>query len=94
LTLSPAVWIPSAVVLLVAVIGYFSTHRSSVWKEGESLRVAYREEALLTRTEMAALRKTLETTNQTLEATRQELAESRVVNAGLRDELRIARGDG
>jgi hypothetical protein len=105
--LSPAIWVPSAVILIGALLTWISSHRSSVWKEGESLRVAYREEALLTRTEMTKLRetldktsKTLDTTRETLDATREELAasrldnaETRAINARLLDELRIARGE-
>jgi hypothetical protein len=100
MTLSPAIWIPSAVVLLVAIISYLGTHRSAVWKEGESLRVAYREETLSARKDMTTLvekldatNKTLDTTNATLAQTLIELAETRAVNVNLAEELRIARGE-
>jgi hypothetical protein len=100
LTFSPAIWVPSVVILIGAILTWLSSHRSSVWKEGESLRVAYREEALLTRAEMTKLRETLDATSRTLDATREELAasrldnaETRAVNVRLLDELRISRGE-
>ena len=99
MTLPPAVWIPSAVILLGAVLAWLSSHQSSVLKEGENLRVAYREETMQARKQMETLMEKLDTTNEILEATREELAasrldnaETRVINARLLGELRIARG--